>query len=153
MSCIFHGKSDQQVPTIGQDITCFINNHFRVTTLEAENIKLKQIIEEIANLRIENTKLKQIIKQNRTTNNVSQSSVSPTLSITLQTPISSPVIAHSGIDNNTNFVNLEQTQSTISSEINSNNNLDHPSSAEKVKNILDNTSNHSTTASDNSDIY
>ncbi|RIB00593.1 hypothetical protein C2G38_2129620 [Gigaspora rosea] len=41
----------------------------RVAKLEAENTKLKQIIEEIANLRIENTKLKQIIKQNRTTNN------------------------------------------------------------------------------------
>ncbi|RHZ67016.1 hypothetical protein Glove_303g157 [Diversispora epigaea] len=42
----------------------------RVTTLEAENTKLKQIIEEIANLRIENTKPNQIIKQNRITNNV-----------------------------------------------------------------------------------
>ncbi|RHZ46150.1 hypothetical protein Glove_632g23 [Diversispora epigaea] len=125
----------------------------RVINLETENAKLKQIIEEIANLRIENTKLKQIIKQNRTTNNVSQSSVSPSLSVTLQTPIPSSIIAHSGTDNNTNSVNLEQTQSAISPEINSNNNLDHPSSAEKVENILDNTSNHSTTASNNSDIH
>ncbi|CAG8618245.1 6558_t:CDS:10, partial [Diversispora eburnea] len=116
-------------------------------------MSLEQIIEEIANLRIENTKLKQIIKQNRTTNNVSQYSVSPTLSVTLQTPIPSSIIAHSDTDNNTNSVNLEQTQSAISPEINSNNNLDHPSSVEKVENILDNTSNHSATASDNSDIY
>ncbi|CAG8609615.1 8901_t:CDS:2 [Diversispora eburnea] len=71
--------------------------------------------------------------QNRTTNNVLQSSVSPTLSVTLQTPIPSSIIAHSGTDNNTNSVNLD--------------------SAEKVENILDNTSNHSATASDNSDIY
>ncbi|RHZ76281.1 hypothetical protein Glove_199g103 [Diversispora epigaea] len=125
----------------------------QVINLETENAKLKQIIEEIANLRIENTKLKQIIKQNRTTNNVSQSSVSPSLSVTLQTPIPSSIIAHSGTDNNTNSVNLEQTQSAISPEINSNNNLDHPSSAEKVENILDNTYNHSMTASNNSDIH
>ena len=48
----------------------------RVTSLETENTRLKQIIEEIANLRIENTKLKQIIKQNRTTNDPSHSSIS-----------------------------------------------------------------------------
>ncbi|RHZ67015.1 hypothetical protein Glove_303g156 [Diversispora epigaea] len=57
------------------------------------------------------------------------------------------------MDNNTNSVNLKQTQSAIFPEINSNNNLDHPSSAEKVENILDNISNNSATASDNSDIY
>ncbi|CAG8565267.1 5617_t:CDS:1 [Paraglomus brasilianum] len=119
----------------------------RVTKLEAENTKLKQIIEEIANLRIENTKLKQIIKQNRTINNVSQSSVSPVLSVTLQTPIPSSIIAHSNADNNIDSVNLEQIQSAIYP---ANNNLNHPSAA---KNILDNTSNHSATASDNSDVY
>ena len=48
----------------------------RITRLEADNTRLKRIIEEIANLRIENTKLKQIIKQNRTTNDPLQSSAS-----------------------------------------------------------------------------
>ena len=66
-------------------------------------------------------------------------------SLTLQTPISSSIIAHSGTDDKTNSVNLEQIQSAISPKINSNNNLNHPSSDEKVENILDNISNHSAT--------
>ncbi|CAH1768328.1 11466_t:CDS:2, partial [Entrophospora sp. SA101] len=78
----------------------------RVAKLEVKSTKLKQIIEEIANIRIENTKLKQIIKQNRTTNDPSQSLVSP------QTPIN----GHSGEDDNTDSVNLEQIQSAISPE-------------------------------------
>ncbi|CAG8591367.1 5074_t:CDS:2, partial [Diversispora eburnea] len=80
----------------------------QVTNLKIENTKLKQIIEEIANLRIENTKLKQIIKQNRTTNIASQSPVSSVLSVTPQMPTLS-INSH----NNTDSVNLEQTQSTI----------------------------------------
>src|SRR4051812_45094160 len=83
----------------------------RVTKLEAENTKLKQIIEEIANLRIENTRLKQIIKRNRTTNDASQSSVSPALSVTPQMPIPSPINGQSDKDNSTNSMNLEQAQS------------------------------------------
>ncbi|CAG8823289.1 25432_t:CDS:1, partial [Dentiscutata erythropus] len=57
---------------------------------------------EIANLRIENTKLKQIIKQNRTTNNASQSPVSLALSVISQMPIPSPINTHSDEDNSTN---------------------------------------------------
>ncbi|CAG8620950.1 8679_t:CDS:1 [Paraglomus occultum] len=98
----------------------------RVTTLEAENTKLKQIIEEIANLRIENTKVKQIIKQNRTVNDTSQSSVSLTLSVTPQKPIPLSINDHSSKDDITNSVNLEQaqrdtTEKFVSSKINSNN--------------------------------
>ncbi|CAG8713211.1 7977_t:CDS:2, partial [Racocetra persica] len=74
----------------------------RVAKLEAENTKLKQIIEEIANLRIENTKLKQIIKQNRTTNVAS--------SVTPQMPIPSSINGHSDKDDITNSVNLKQAQ-------------------------------------------
>ncbi|CAJ0831722.1 17833_t:CDS:2 [Entrophospora sp. SA101] len=55
---------------------------------------------------IENTKLKQIIKQNRTTNDPSQSLVSP------QTPIN----GHSGEDDNTDSVNLEQIQNPASQD-------------------------------------
>ncbi|CAG8726895.1 14012_t:CDS:2 [Racocetra persica] len=69
----------------------------RVAKLEAENTKLKQIIEEIANLRIENTKLKPIIKQNRTTNDASQ------------TPIPPSINSHSENDS-TDSLNLVQTQ-------------------------------------------
>ncbi|CAG8606979.1 2250_t:CDS:2 [Diversispora eburnea] len=95
----------------------------------------------------------ELLKQRVINLEIENSSVSPNLSVTLQTPIPSSIIAHSGTDNNTNSVNLEQTQSAISPEINSNNNLDHLSSTEKVENILDNISNHSTTASNNSDIH
>ncbi|CAG8775083.1 20091_t:CDS:2, partial [Racocetra fulgida] len=82
----------------------------RVAKLEVENTKLKQIIEEIANLRIENRKLKQIINQNRTTNNASQSPVSPALSVTPQMPIPSSINGQSDKDDSTNSVNLEQAQ-------------------------------------------
>ncbi|CAJ0849987.1 540_t:CDS:2, partial [Entrophospora sp. SA101] len=69
----------------------------RVTKLEAENIGLKQIIEEIANLRIENTRLNQI----KTTND------------SLQIPIPPPINDHS---DEADSVNLEQTQIAISPE-------------------------------------
>ena len=93
----------------------------RVIKLEAGNGKLKQIIQEIANLKIKNAKLKQIIKQNRTTNYASQTSVSPALSV-----IPSPTNGYSDKDNSTNSVNLEQAQSDtpekfVSPKINSNN--------------------------------
>ena len=99
----------------------------QIIKLEAENTKLKQIIEEIANLRIENTRLKQIIKLNRTTNDA------------LQTPIPPPIKSYSDEDNSTNPVNLEQAQVqiTISPEINSNNNpeqLETKSSEDKETN-------------------
>ena len=96
--------------------------------LRHENTKLKQIIEEIANLRIENTRLrlKQIIKRNSTTNDTSQSSVSPALSATPQMPIPSPINGQSDKDDSTNSMNLEQAQSDtteqfVSPRINSNN--------------------------------
>ncbi|CAG8731201.1 16991_t:CDS:1, partial [Racocetra persica] len=81
----------------------------RVTKLETENTQLKRIIEEIANLRIENTRLKQIIKQNRTTNDASQ------------IPILPHINGHSDENGSTDSLNLEQVQSDISPEINSNN--------------------------------
>src|SRR6185312_858703 len=89
----------------------------RVAKLEVENTKLKQIIEEIANLRIENRKLKQIINQNRTTNNASQSPVSPALSVTPQMPIPSSINGQSDKDDSTNSVNLEQAQSDTPEKI------------------------------------
>ncbi|CAH1768891.1 10109_t:CDS:2, partial [Entrophospora sp. SA101] len=84
----------------------------RVTKLEAENTRLKQIIEEIANLRIENIRLKQIIKQNQTTNSVSQFSVSPTLSVTPQKPINDHFV---DITNNALNSNVHQESSTLHS--------------------------------------
>ncbi|CAG8617302.1 4870_t:CDS:2, partial [Racocetra fulgida] len=95
----------------------------RVTKLETENTKLKQIIEEIANLRIENTRLKQIIKQNRTTNDASQ------------LPIPSHINGHSDENGSTDSLNLEQVQSDISPEINSNN------TPKQVENTSDDASN------------
>src|SRR5688572_15074205 len=116
----------------------------RVSILEAENTKLKQIIEEIANLRIENTKLKQIIKQNRTTNDALPISIPPPInnhSDTYDTPSSEiyqPVHTESKsledkkIDNFLDQIEKERVsniiseknrekklQHTISSEINS----------------------------------
>jgi len=102
---------------------------------------LRQVIEEIANLRNENTRLrlKQIIKRNSTTNDASQSSVSPALSATPQMPIPSPINGQSDKDDSTNSMNLEQAQSDtpekfVSSKINSSNTPRH------IENTSDSTS-------------
>ncbi|RHZ72721.1 hypothetical protein Glove_240g39 [Diversispora epigaea] len=87
--------------------------------------------QEIANLRIENTKLKQLLIMFAVFSDL----------VSNFTPIPSS-IAHSGTNNNTNSVNHKVLFL-----------FDHPGSAEKVENMLDNTSNHSATTFDNSDIY
>ncbi|CAG8544038.1 25327_t:CDS:2, partial [Gigaspora margarita] len=53
------GKAEKEKES-AQEVVLYILGLLRqrVAKLEAENTKLKQIIEEIANLRIENTKLK-----------------------------------------------------------------------------------------------